>query len=139
MAGALPLGIAVAYGRRSQLPVLRGILTGYVELARGIPLVAALFVASFLLPLFFPDGMALDMLWRVLIAIVLFAAAYLSEIIRAGCRRFRPASWTPRRPSASRPGRPSGMWCCPRCWGPSRRRWPTVRSPCSRTPPWSPS
>jgi general L-amino acid transport system permease protein len=53
MAGALPLGIAVAYGRRSSLPVLRGLLTAYVELARGIPLIAALFVASFLLPLFF--------------------------------------------------------------------------------------
>ena len=90
MAGALPLGIAVAYGRRSRLPVLRGILTGYVELARGIPLVAALFVASFLLPLFFPDGMALDMLWRVLIAIVLFAAAYLSEIIRGGLQAIPP-------------------------------------------------
>jgi len=90
MAGALPLGIAVAYGRRSGLPVLRGLLTAYVELARGIPLVAALFVASFLLPLFFPDGMALDMLWRVLIAIVLFAAAYLSEIIRGGLQAIRP-------------------------------------------------
>lgn len=90
MAGALPLGIAVAYGRRSRLPVLRGILTGYVELARGIPLVAALFVASFLLPLFFPDGMALDMLWRVLIAIVLFAAAYLSEIVRGGLQAVPP-------------------------------------------------
>jgi general L-amino acid transport system permease protein len=88
MAGALPLGIAVAYGRRSALPVLRGLLTGYVELARGIPLVAALFVASFLLPLFFPDGVAVDMLWRVLIAIVLFAAAYLSEIVRGGLQAF---------------------------------------------------
>ena len=90
MAGALPLGIAVAYGRRSDLPVLRGLLTAYVELARGIPLIAALFVASFLLPLFFPDGVALDMLWRVLIAIVLFAAAYLSEIIRGGLQAIRP-------------------------------------------------
>jgi general L-amino acid transport system permease protein len=90
MAGALPLGIAVAYGRRSTLPVLRGLLTAYVELARGIPLIAALFVASFMLPLFFPDGMALDMLWRVLIAIVLFAAAYLSEIIRGGLQAIRP-------------------------------------------------
>ena len=89
MAGALPLGIAVAYGRRSSLPVLRGLLTAYVELARGIPLIAALFVASFLLPLFFPDGVALDMLWRVLIAIVLFAAAYLSEIIRGGLQALR--------------------------------------------------
>ena len=90
MAGALPLGIAVAYGRRSKLPVLRGLLTAYVELARGIPLIAALFVASFLLPLFFPEGVALDMLWRVLIAIVLFAAAYLSEIIRGGLQAIRP-------------------------------------------------
>lgn len=90
MAGALPLGIAVAYGRRSQLPVLRALLTAYVELARGIPLVAALFAASFLLPLFFPEGLALDMLWRVLIAIVLFAAAYLSEIIRGGLQAIRP-------------------------------------------------
>ena len=89
MAGALPLGIAVAYGRRSSLPVLRALLTGYVELARGIPLIAALFVASFLLPLFFPDGVAIDMLWRVLIAIVLFAAAYLSEIVRGGLQALR--------------------------------------------------
>lgn len=90
MACALPLGIAVAYGRRARLPVVRGLLTAYVELARGIPLVAALFVASFLLPLFFPDGVALDMLWRVLIAIVLFAAAYLSEIVRGGLQAIRP-------------------------------------------------
>lgn len=93
MAGALPLGIAVAYGRRSTLPVLRGLLTAYVELARGIPLIAALFVASFMLPLFFPDGVALDMLWRVLIAIVLFAAAYLSEIIRGGLQAIRPGQF----------------------------------------------
>jgi len=90
MTGALPLGIAVAYGRRARLPALRALLTAYVELARGIPLVAALFVASFLLPLFFPDGVALDMLWRVLIAIVLFAAAYLSEIVRGGLQAIRP-------------------------------------------------
>ena len=88
MAGALPIGIAVAYGRRSALPLLRGLLTAYVELARGIPLVAALFIASFLLPLFFSGEMVPDMLWRVLLAIMLFAAAYLSEIIRGGLQAF---------------------------------------------------
>ncbi len=88
LAGALPLGIAIAYGRRSSLPLLRALLTAGVELARGIPLVAALFMASFLLPLFFPEGGGLDMLWRVLIAIVLFAAAYLSEIVRGGLQAF---------------------------------------------------
>lgn len=88
LAGALPLGIAIAYGRRSSLPLLRALLTAGVELARGIPLVAALFMASFMLPLFFPEGGGLDMLWRVLIAIVLFAAAYLSEIVRGGLQAF---------------------------------------------------
>lgn len=79
---ALPLGIATAYGRRSRLPALRWLLTAYVELIRGIPLVSVLFVAAFLFPLFFPGGVSLDMLSRVLIAIVLFAAAYLSETVR---------------------------------------------------------
>lgn len=89
MAGALPLGIAIAYGRRAPLPALRAILTAYVELVRGIPLIAALFIASFLVPLFFPEGRGLDMLSRVLIAIVLFAAAYVSEIIRGGLQAIR--------------------------------------------------
>lgn len=89
MAGALPLGIAIAYGRRTPLPALRAILTAYVELVRGIPLIAALFIASFLVPLFFPEGGGLDMLSRVLIAIVLFAAAYVSEIIRGGLQAIR--------------------------------------------------
>lgn len=84
LAGALPLGIALAYGRRSRLPVLRGLIGAAVELARGIPLVAVLFMASFLLPLLLPDGAGPGMLGRVLIAIVLVAAAYLSEIVRGG-------------------------------------------------------
>ena len=84
LAGALPLGIAIAYGRRARLPVLRGLLTAAVELARGIPLVAVLFMASFLLPLLLPEGTGPGMLGRVLIAIVLVAAAYLSEIVRGG-------------------------------------------------------
>lgn len=84
MVGALPLAVAVAYGRRSRLPVLRWVLTAYVELVRGIPLVSVLFVAAFLFPLFFPSGVSLDMLSRVVIAIVLFAAAYLSETVRGG-------------------------------------------------------
>jgi general L-amino acid transport system permease protein len=84
MLGALPLGIVTAYGRRSELPTLRWLLTAYVELVRGIPLVSILFVAAFLFPLFFPSGVSLDMLYRVMIAIVLFAAAYLSETLRGG-------------------------------------------------------
>ncbi|MDD3353538.1 amino acid ABC transporter permease [Zoogloea sp.] len=88
MATALPLGMAIAYGRRSGLPVVEGLLTAYVELCRGIPLVAALFVASFLLPLLLPDSLGLGMLERVLLAIVLFASAYVSEILRGGLQAF---------------------------------------------------
>ncbi len=84
MVGALPLAIATAYGRRSELPTLRWLLTAYVELVRGIPLVSVLFVAAFLFPLFFPSGTSIDMLTRVLIAIILFAAVYLSEVVRGG-------------------------------------------------------
>lgn len=84
MLGALPIAVAVAYGRRSELPALRWLLTAYVELVRGMPLVSVLFVAAFLFPLFFPSGVSLDMLSRVAIAIVLFAAAYLSETVRGG-------------------------------------------------------
>ena len=91
--GALPLGIAIAYGRRSRLPALRWLLTAYVELIRGIPLISVLFVAAFLFPLFFPSGVSLDMLGRVGIAIVLFAAAYLSETVRGGLQAL-PAGQT---------------------------------------------
>lgn len=88
MAGALPLGIAMAYGRQSRPALIRSLLTAWVDIIRGIPLIVALFAASFMLPLFFPEGVHLDILWRVLIAIILFAAAYLSEIIRGGLQAF---------------------------------------------------
>jgi general L-amino acid transport system permease protein len=84
MAGALPLGIAIAYGRRSPLPLLRAGLAAAVDIARGIPLVAVLFIASFVLPLLFAAGEGASMLARVFAAIVVFAAVYLSEIIRGG-------------------------------------------------------
>ena len=82
--GAFPLALLIAFGRRSSLAVVRILLTWYVELVRGIPLIPVLFLASFLFPLFLPAGVSIDVLLRVLAAIVLFAAAYLSEVIRGG-------------------------------------------------------
>ncbi|MDB5815400.1 MAG: amino acid transporter permease [Rhodocyclales bacterium] len=81
---AFPLAILVAMGRRSALPVVRTLCTLYVELIRGVPLISVLFMASFMLPLFLPQGVKLDVLIRVLVGIGLFTAAYMAEIVRGG-------------------------------------------------------
>ncbi len=81
---AFPLALAVALGRRSNLPAIRACCTVYVELIRGVPLISVLFMASFMFPLFMPEGFSIDVLIRVLAGITLFAAAYLAEVIRGG-------------------------------------------------------
>ncbi len=81
---AFPLALLVALGRRSNLPAIRALCTIYVELVRGVPLISVLFMASFMFPLFLPQGMTIDVLIRVLVGITLFAAAYLAEVIRGG-------------------------------------------------------
>lgn len=88
LAGALPLALLIAYGRRHAPPALAGLLRLAVDLARSLPLVAVLFAASFLLPLFFKEGAAPGVLLRVQVAIIVFAAAYLSEILRGGLQAF---------------------------------------------------
>lgn len=84
IAGAFPLAILVALGRRSNLPGIRTICVLYVELVRGVPLISVLFMASFLFPLFMPVGVTIDVLVRVVVGITLFTAAYLAEVVRAG-------------------------------------------------------
>jgi general L-amino acid transport system permease protein len=84
MALAFPLAILLALGRRSDLPLIRALSIGYIELIRGVPLITLLFMASFLLPLFMPVGVSIDALIRAQVAIILFAAAYLAEVIRGG-------------------------------------------------------
>jgi general L-amino acid transport system permease protein len=81
---AFPLAILLALGRRSPLPAVRTICVGYIELIRGVPLITVLFMASVMLPLFLPAGMTIDKLLRAQVAIILFAAAYLAEIVRGG-------------------------------------------------------
>lgn len=82
--GAFPLAVALALGRRSQLPVVRSISIAFIEMVRGIPLVSVLFMASFMIPLFLPGQVQTDALLRALIAIMLFSAAYFAEAIRGG-------------------------------------------------------
>jgi general L-amino acid transport system permease protein len=84
LAFGFPLGIVVALGRRSKLPAIRSLSVLYVELIRGVPLISLLFMASVMFPLFMPDGFNIDKLLRAQIAIVLFAGAYLAEVVRGG-------------------------------------------------------
>jgi general L-amino acid transport system permease protein len=81
---AFPLSILLALGRRSDLPVIRALCIGYIELIRGVPLISLLFMASVMLPLFLPPGITVDKLLRAQIALILFAAAYLAEVVRGG-------------------------------------------------------
>ena len=85
LAFAFPIAVLVALGRRStDLPAVKMICVVYVELIRGVPLVSLLFMASVMFPLFLPEGVNVDKLLRAQIAIILFAAAYLAEVVRAG-------------------------------------------------------
>src|SRR4051794_23409912 len=84
LAFGFPLGIVVALGRRSKLPAIRSLSVLYVELIRGVPLISLLFMASVMFPLFMPDGVNIDKLLRAQIAFVLYAGAYLAEVIRGG-------------------------------------------------------
>jgi general L-amino acid transport system permease protein len=81
---AFPLGVLLALGRRSELPLVRWLFIAYIELIRGVPLISVLFMASVLLPLFLPNGVAIDKLLRAQLAMILFAAAYLAEVVRGG-------------------------------------------------------
>ncbi|MDT4849423.1 Inner membrane amino-acid ABC transporter permease protein YhdY [compost metagenome] len=84
MTMAFPLSIFVALGRRSNMPAIKTLCTLYVELIRGVPLITVLFMASFMLPLFMPDGVQIDVLIRVVVGITLFSAAYMAEVVRGG-------------------------------------------------------
>jgi general L-amino acid transport system permease protein len=84
VAFAFPLSILLALGRRSQMPLLRTACIAYIELIRGVPLISVLFMASVMLPLFLPAGVSIDKLLRAQLALILFAAAYLAEVVRGG-------------------------------------------------------
>lgn len=84
MAVSLPLGIILALGRRSRLPVVQVLSTGFIEIFRSVPLITVLFMATTMFPLFMPEGFVLNKLVQVIIAVVLFNACYMAEIVRAG-------------------------------------------------------
>ena len=81
---SVPLGILLALGRRSKMPVVRTLSTIFIEIVRGVPLVTVLFMASVMFPLFMPPGINPDKLLKALVGISLFASAYMAETIRGG-------------------------------------------------------
>ena len=84
VAGSFPVGVALALGRRSKMPIARWVSIGFIEFVRGVPLISILFMAAVMLPLFLPDGVSFDKLLRALIGVMLFQGAYMAETIRGG-------------------------------------------------------
>lgn len=82
--GSLPIGVVLALGRRSQMPVIRVLCVAFIEFIRGVPLITILFMGSNMLPLFLPEGVNFDKLLRALIAVTLFSSAYMAEVVRGG-------------------------------------------------------
>lgn len=84
MVAAYPLGIFLALGRRSKMPAIKTICILYIELIRGVPLISLLFMSSVLFPLFLPTGVTVNKILRAQVAIILFTAAYIAEVVRGG-------------------------------------------------------
>ncbi|MDE5110894.1 MAG: amino acid ABC transporter permease, partial [Trichodesmium sp. St7_bin2_1] len=81
---SFPLGVLLALGRKSTLPVMRIFSIGYIEIIRGLPLISILFMGQIMIPLFLPDGMRPDRILRAILGLTLFSSAYLAENVRSG-------------------------------------------------------
>ncbi len=84
LTAAYPLGIVLALGRQSRLPAIRSLCVVYIELIRGVPLISLLFMSSVVFPLFLPEGVSVNAILRAQVAIILFTAAYIAEVVRGG-------------------------------------------------------
>ena len=81
---SLPVGIILALGRRSKMPAVRIICVIFIEFIRGVPMITLLFMATVLLPLFFPGEVKVDHLYRIIFIVVIFSSAYIAEVVRGG-------------------------------------------------------
>ena len=90
---SIPLGILLALGRQSNMPIIKGICVVFIEFIRGVPLITLLFVANVVLSYFFPPGTNLDLILRVIIMITLFSSAYIAEVIRGGLAALPPGQY----------------------------------------------
>ena len=111
---SLPIGVMLALGRRSTLPVVRLLSTSFIEIVRGVPLITILFMASVMLPLFVPDSWSPDKLMRALVGVALFSSAYMAEVVRAGLQAIPKGNTKLPRHWDFRTGRQLDTWCCRR-------------------------
>ncbi|MFZ8933066.1 MAG: amino acid ABC transporter permease [Bacteriovoracaceae bacterium] len=79
-----PLGILLALGRRSEMPIIKSFSVIYIEIIRGVPLISVLFMSSVVFPLFLPEGMVINKVFRAQVAIIMFISAYMAEVVRGG-------------------------------------------------------
>ncbi|MDH4266983.1 MAG: ABC transporter permease subunit, partial [Deltaproteobacteria bacterium] len=82
LTAAYPLGVILALGRRSNMPMVKLLSVLYIELIRGVPLISLLFMSSIIFPLFLPEGVTFNKILRAQVAIILFTAAYIAEVVR---------------------------------------------------------
>jgi len=84
LAAAYPLGVVLALGRQSKMPAVKALCVVYIEMIRGVPLITLLFMSSIVFPLFLPEGVTVNVILRAQVAIILFTAAYIAEVVRGG-------------------------------------------------------
>ncbi len=84
LTAAYPVGVFLALGRQSEMPIIKSLCVVYIELIRGVPLISLLFMSSVVFPLFLPEGMTVNKILRAQVAIILFTAAYIAEVVRGG-------------------------------------------------------
>jgi general L-amino acid transport system permease protein len=84
LTAAYPLGVVLALGRRSKMPAIKTLCVIYIEMIRGVPLISLLFMSSVIFPLFLPEGVTINKILRAQVAIILFTAAYIAEVVRGG-------------------------------------------------------
>jgi general L-amino acid transport system permease protein len=84
LTAAYPVGVMLALGRQSKMPIIKSFCVVYIELIRGVPLISLLFMSSVVFPLFLPEGMTINKILRAQVAIILFTAAYIAEVVRGG-------------------------------------------------------
>ena len=84
LTAAYPLGVILALGRQSFMPGIKILCVVYIEMIRGVPLISLLFMGSIIFPLFLPEGVTINSILRAQVAIILFTAAYIAEVVRGG-------------------------------------------------------
>jgi general L-amino acid transport system permease protein len=129
-----PIGVLLALGRRSELPLLRWGSVLYIEFIRGAPLITLLFLGQNILGFLLPGGLAPERVWRAAWVLTFFAAAYLAEAVRSGLAAVPRGQLEAARSLGLSYPRPCSTWCCPRPCGWPCRRWWASSSRCCRTP-----